>query len=857
MALEHPYVLPIGTRLTVDYVVDGVLGVGGFGITYIAKDLTLDRTVAIKEFFPNEFATRHASHQVRPKSRSFEQDYDWSLDRFVQEAQTLANFNHSTIVRVYRTFQANGTGYMVLQFEEGLDFREWLGRLGRPPSQAELLTILAPLLDALELVHNHNILHRDVAPDNIIIRPDGSPVLIDFGSSCHGVAQGSRTLNAIVKPGFSPFEQYRNKPAEQGPWTDIYALGATLYLAVTGKPPVDAPHRIVEDNLVPARRIVSELYAAHFLDAIDHALRLSIADRPQTIGEWRSHMLSTSQRPVLPQGNASRKVADQANANASDMPSFLSKPAAAEGEVVHNKSIEKKQNAPAAHGPIKGLFQKTPNSGMLEAKKLRHDAGRRREKKPDGSSNRIRLIDRLKAVEISSDEADAGDHRARPIATRSANDRHELTANAVADQVEKLLQIKHEPAPGLLSEPPAIDRAGRSDKPKRFRRKKKVDVRSEPSTIDAAGRIDKRKRVKKKKLADEQSPPSTKRPRRKTRGRRLTIALRTLQFSLAVAMASTVVYFSEQDPSSQSGPQPQSQSKAYDTKPAFVLSGHGGGVRSVAFSGDGSWIVSGSSDATIKIWSVENGQLIRTHRYHLSAVSDVTVNGEYMISADQSGSGVLWNLKSGKQIRTFDYDGGAVAAAIFAGERRRVIMMGKSGNFKLWDGRRDTTSQESLRGHEDAIHAVAYSRRGPFLVTGAADKTINLWNGKTFQLIQTYRGHKGKVEAVAISLDGKWLATGSDDRTVKIWSTGSPRLLGTLEGHAEPVTSIAFSPNGRQLVSASSDNLIKLWDLRSGTLLHTFTGHRQAVRTVAFSPDGRKIVSGSDDRKIMIWNVRP
>ena len=165
-------------------------------------------------------------------------------------------------MRVYRYFRANNTGYMVLHFEEGQSLKDWLKALGRAPRQNELDAILAPLLDALEMIHKADFLHRDIAPDNIIIRKSGDPVLIDFGSARGEIASHSKTVSALVKPGYSPYEQYAETSRQQGPWTDIYALGATLYHAVTGKRPPDAPSRMVKDEIVPAREAALSSYRA-------------------------------------------------------------------------------------------------------------------------------------------------------------------------------------------------------------------------------------------------------------------------------------------------------------------------------------------------------------------------------------------------------------------------------------------------------------------------------------------------------------------------------------------------------------------------------------------------------------------
>ncbi|MBU2534077.1 MAG: serine/threonine protein kinase, partial [Alphaproteobacteria bacterium] len=290
--MSHLQALPEGTELVSDFRIERVLGAGGFGITYLAREIALDRKVTIKEYFPSDFAMRGRRNSAVPRSEDCQADYQWGLERFIDEAQTLARFDHPNIVRVYRYFRANNTGYLVMHFEEGHSLKSWLLSLGRAPRQAELDRIIAPMLEALSVVHAAEFLHRDIAPDNIIIRTDGSPVLIDFGAARGDIAQHSRTVSALVKPGYSPYEQYGEVGRQQGPWTDIYALAATLYHAVTGKRPPDAPSRVMKDEYLSARDAALSAYRPTFLKAIDRGLRIDIEKRPQSIAEWRGELLA-------------------------------------------------------------------------------------------------------------------------------------------------------------------------------------------------------------------------------------------------------------------------------------------------------------------------------------------------------------------------------------------------------------------------------------------------------------------------------------------------------------------------------------------------------------------------------------
>lgn len=284
--------LPPGTELVSDFRIERVLGAGGFGMTYLADEIALARKVTIKEYFPTDYAARADGLSAVPRDDDSTADFQWGLDRFIDEAQTLARFDHPNIVKVFRYFKTNGTAYMVLSFEEGKSLKQWLRDLGRAPRQREIDDILKPLLEALEVIHAADFLHRDIAPDNIMIRSDGSPVLIDFGSARGDVAKHSRTMSALVKPGYSPYEQYAESGARQGPWTDIYALGATLYHMIAGKRPTDAPSRVVKDELPPARESALAAYRQRFLSAVDRAVQLDPERRPQTVAAWRGDLFA-------------------------------------------------------------------------------------------------------------------------------------------------------------------------------------------------------------------------------------------------------------------------------------------------------------------------------------------------------------------------------------------------------------------------------------------------------------------------------------------------------------------------------------------------------------------------------------
>lgn len=279
-----------------EYRLESVLGAGGFGMTYLARDTLLDKPVAIKEYLPAEMAMREASGSVVPITAGHEESYRWGLDRFLQEARTLARFSHPQIVRVNRFFEANGTGYMVMDYEQGESLGESL-RNGGTMNEAELKRLLAPLLTGLAEVHRAGFLHRDIKPDNIYLRADGAPVLIDFGAARHAVAGATRSLTAIVTPGYAPMEQYSGEVA-QGPWTDLYAMAGVLLRALTGKSPPDAVSRLKNDTVEGLLASAGAGCSKPFVAAIGWALRMDEKSRPQSVAQWRAALLEGAPVPA-------------------------------------------------------------------------------------------------------------------------------------------------------------------------------------------------------------------------------------------------------------------------------------------------------------------------------------------------------------------------------------------------------------------------------------------------------------------------------------------------------------------------------------------------------------------------------
>jgi serine/threonine protein kinase len=297
--------LGAGTRLF-EYEVTGVIGQGGFGIVYRALDRVLNRSVAIKEYLPATMALRSDTGGVTLASQAHVNAFEAGLSSFVNEARLLAQFDHPALVKVFRFWEANGTAYMVMPLYEGVTLKQYLHE--HPGvSQRVLESLIEPLLDALTTLHDANVFHRDIAPDNILILKDGRPLLLDFGAARQRIGEMTQGMTVIVKPGFAPIEQYAGDAStRQGAWTDIYALAAVMYYAITGKVPPPSVSRVVEDTFEPLAQLRPAGFSMPFLEALDRGLRVDHKQRPQSIVEFRA--LLRAGRGSKPPGDDNKRT---------------------------------------------------------------------------------------------------------------------------------------------------------------------------------------------------------------------------------------------------------------------------------------------------------------------------------------------------------------------------------------------------------------------------------------------------------------------------------------------------------------------------------------------------------------------
>jgi len=776
--------LPDGTELVGDYRIRRVLGAGGFGITYLADEPALARLVTIKEYFPADFAARSASTMASPRSQGCAEDYRWGLERFVEEARTLARFIHPNIVRVHRHFLANNTAYMVLEYEDGSSFKAWLKALKRAPRQPELDRILGPLLDALEMVHAGDYLHRDIAPDNILIRKDGSPVLIDFGSARGEIASHSRTVSALVKPGYSPYEQYATNSRQQGPWTDIYALGATLYHAISGKRPPDAPSRMGTDEYVPAREAALSSYRPSFLAAIDKALRLEVGERPQSVAEWRRMLMApeVKRESRLGLGRALQRLRT--------------------GEAAPPAKPEPKTD-PVAAPP--GLVPSPPDAPQQKGQLL----------------DFIEALKKHRPALVPKRAAAA----ARPALAPQPQPPPPAAARPAAGEVQFGLGYGPPPEPasgaGVVSEARAAPAPSQSQprpvpavlarrtppRPRRVRglrlpsRRWRSVIYKLLIGLGVAGLA----------VAYQDSLP-------KEEGRGAGVVS-----SHAVEVAPSIRVAGHRGPVTAIGTGDQGRwliSAGTDGTLRLWSAASGAHVRTIeldegpatALAVDDRRALTGHKGGTIVLWDLDRAEKLATFQHQDAPISALAFTGDVnrFAAASPSGAVVMFDVRApSAPAPLLESQAGAqaIASAPLSG---LLVAAGQDSSIRLW--RTDTNSlARTWRGQDGQPSALDIAPGGRRVAAGSHAGSVRVWSTSSSRLQRSFKAHAGRVTALAFDPEGRMLATAGDDGQVKLWDLRGRPASRVLRGHAGPVRALAFLPDGRRLLSAGQDGVIRIW----------------------------------------------
>lgn len=862
--MDHLTALQPGTDVGGDYRIARVLGAGGFGITYLADEIALQRRVAIKEYFPNDFAARAASQHAAPRSIECRSDYEWGLERFIDEAKALAQFDHPNIVRVFRYFRANNTAYMVLQFEEGQSLKTWLRNLGRRPKQSELDQILGPLLDALQVIHDGAFLHRDIAPDNIILRADNDPVLIDFGSARQELSACTRTVSALVKPGYSPYEQYAETSSQQGPWTDIYALASTLFHAVTGKRPPDAPSRMIKDAFVTAVDTAGSGYRSSFLKAIDQGLALDIGKRPQSVTAWRrdlfrleekrSRWLSRGPRP-------DERAAVGAKAESAATVLLTKQPGitAHRPEAVANAPAATEHITPAAAPLNVFALRRAANAEADDkaAKRRLADALRDAEPAPAAAKTKLkpkpaaasrpkaskRSLRQLLGLAPAEAEAGAKSQKGRVQKGQAAK------PNAPAAKHPVKHKAKPKPKPQQIGQPelqpggqPANREVNRAPTPGILRR---VDAKPPGHGLAAAALVVRRK------------PPQPIAPRlRRTLGPWISRAAAVAVCAGAVVFAWTSVRtldIPDLPKLADLVPSPPIETGTIRSPLLREIKISDGPLAAAAYTDDDRWLVAVEQAGRITIRWTQGGGIVRSFPLSGGTVTAMALHGRRAVTGHSDGATQLWNLDTGERIALFKRNEARIWSVAFAGAPDRVLTASHDWKVALWAERNTEAPLQTLDAHQNAAQTVSYSAEAGLFASGGADNTLRLWNVDTLDTVRTFTKMSDFVTATAFSNDGSRIAVGTLDGDIRLWRSTRGRSVGRLRGHRARVTRIAWAPDGKTLASASVDGTVRIWSMRRQRTLRTLTSHGGELTAVQFSADGARLMTAGDDGIVRIW----
>lgn len=718
-------VLPVNYRLD-EYVFQNVLGQGGFGITYLARDARLGALVAVKEYFPQAYAQRDRTQTIRPNSTAGSGDvenYQWGLREFLKEARALAQFKHANIVRVLRFLEANGTAYMVMEYEEGESLSGHLARHGGFLPEPALLSIFLPILNGLQAVHAAGLLHLDIKPDNIYLRRSGPPMLIDFGAARQRQGE-NRSEKVALTPGYCALEQYPGH-GDLGPWSDVYSMGATLYRCITGRDPVDAREReqglkkIHLDPLVPASRLERPVYSAHIRASVDAAVTLKAEDRPRSASALQNGLMGKGLT------ESRQGVADNAYSRG---PGFIG--------VVQN-AIEGKRRRLIPRGPVEivlvtlvflAVMVVAPVRIMLSTGHLTDD-------------ELYDHVDRLHDLTIEN-----GRRTTRYIEENLFGIRRppDYVAPPTATSVARAAPVQ-----------PSLEEAVEPFETAR----ELAATLSLPSTVMALAFVQDGARLA---LAFDDGAIELRAPAGKDRPRRLQAAT-GVPGVLAVSADGTRLAFNSTGNTIQ----------IWDVdRNVFLteLPGHLDAVLALAFTHDGRGLVSVGGDQRALLWDLDTGKVRADLSKPLNeplALAFAPDGGTLAVS-DSAGGIRYWNLASLRDIAYVPTRDLPVTAVAYSPDGRHFAVGGEQGLLSLWDVSR-RSADRVLDGAPAVVHALAFSPDSRWLIVAGSETGLQLWNVETGELAQRYDGANQQTYAMALAPGGREIAAAGIDRKLTLW----------------------------------------------------------------------------------------
>ncbi|MGA9033666.1 MAG: serine/threonine-protein kinase [Sulfuricaulis sp.] len=713
--------LPVGYQLG-EYTIKSVLGQGGFGITYLAQDTHLGSLVAIKEYYPEDYAERGANSTIYPRPDGNASDaeiYSWGLQEFLKEAQALARFKHNYIVRVLRYLEANGTAYMIMEYEEGESLSKYMKQHGGFLSEPDLLRVFLPILTGLQAVHEAGLLHLDIKPDNIYLRRSGHPMLIDFGSARQRQGKADSGRIALTR-GYSALEQYPGNGGVMGPGTDVYSVGATLYRCVTGREPVDSleRHKTIGlgkiDPMPPATRFDRPLYAPHIRQCVDLALRLQAADRPASALALQNGLMGKEAKeekttPMSVLGHGS-------------------------GFIGISNAIMKPLRKLQRRGFLEStfLFLLALTAMAIASVKIMIDTGRLDE------TELYTYFDQIRALPY-----DAG----REI-NRFINAQLGINPVVMAPVSPALHQRLTRPKPVPEKPIPVFDPA-----------------KSVALTLAAHAPVTALAFVR-----DDQVLAAAYDDGTVNLWNTETGALISTMASSKESLGTMAASPDGQWLAFSVDPNAVQIWDAKENKAVAKLSGHTAPVMRLAFSADGKQLVSVDRDSGVFLWDIAESKKIfdlPKPRHEILALA-VAHNGRVLAGADIEGGIQYWDLEGGRELAYVPAHKVPVSTIAYSPDGKWLASGGQDHNLKLWDaglGRDDRV----LAGAPDDVNTVQFSPDSRWLLLGGTNKSLEIWSVEQGQPVHRLAGHDLGVSVLTISSDGARLATSGDDGKILIW----------------------------------------------------------------------------------------
>jgi WD40 repeat protein len=803
-----------------DYEIIREIARGGMGVVFQARQVSLNRPVALKMILAGQLAN------------------EIDVKRFYTEAEAAANLDHPCIVPIYEVGQHQGQHYFSMGFVDGESLSHRLAEGPLPPREAAGLMV--KVAEAIEYAHQRGVIHRDLKPANILLDKNGNPRVTDFGLAKQLETDSGLTGSGQIMgtPSYMPPEQAGGKRGDVGPASDVYALGATLYALITGRPPfqaatpMDTLLQVLGQDPVPVRQLnvtVPKDLETICLKCLEKDPRRRYGSA-RALAEELNRFLSGEPIVARPVGAAERAVKWMrrrpviAGLTAAVVVAVLGgmigtglalRAALHQTELAERRLYDVRMNLVQRYwedynGQLfqQGLDEQLPASqGGIDRRGFEWFYWQRKI-----SSGHITLKGHTSWV---TSVAFCPDGKRR-VASASLDGTVKVWDAATGQETLKLGAVSGDNVWGVAFSPDGLRIASAGN-----RTVKVWDTATGQKTL-------------------------------------------TLEGHTGVV---TSVAFSPDDSRLASTSLDQTV-KVWDAATGQVkhtLKGHTGRVTSVAFSPDSQRLASAGQDGTVKVWDASTGHEIRTLKGAGGSVA-FSPDGQRLVSAGQDGTVKVWDASTGQETLTLKGHTGGVMSVAYSPDGKWIASGSFDATVKVWDA---ATGQETLtlgavsgaRGNTGQVESVAFSPDDKRFASASVDQTVKVWGVASGQETLSLKGHTGRVFSVALSPDGTRLASAAGDIVgpgeVKVWDTATGREILAIRGHIGPTISVAFSPDGTRLAAAAGKQTVTVWDLATGreTLTFTLEGHTNQVVRVTFSPDGSRLASASGDQTVKVWDA--